>query len=121
VDEIDKESCRPDFAVPVYSGYLKAKDKEELTPAFHNIPPTTPPVFLVHGGEDIVSPPEGTVLMYLALKRAGVSAELHIYANTLHDFGVRTNAHPYSKWTASCADWMRAQGFLKPSQEQPAK
>jgi acetyl esterase/lipase len=112
IDDADKVSCRPDFAIPVYSGYLKAKDKNELAPGLH-IPSGTPPVFLVHGGDDIISPPENSVLMYLALKRANVPAELHIYANTTHDFGVRTNAHPYSKWTESCADWLRDQGLLQ--------
>src|SRR6185503_15031042 len=90
IDDIDKVSCRPDFAIPVYSGYLKAKDKDELAPGL-GIPTGTPPVFLVHGTDDIVSPPENSVLMYLALKRTGVPAELHVYANTTHDFGVRTN------------------------------
>ena len=75
----------------------------------------TPPVFLVHGGDDIISPPEHSVLMYLALKRAGVPAELHVYANTTHDFGVRTNEHPYSRWTETCVNWLRHQGFLKNS------
>ena len=84
VDDVDKISCRPDFAVPVYSGYLKAKDKSEIAPGL-SVPTNTPPVFLVHGSEDIVSPPEHSVLMYLALKRAGVSAELHIYAATAHE------------------------------------
>jgi len=112
IDEVDKISCRPDFAIPVYSGYLKAKDKDEIAPGLHN-PNGTPPVFLVHGGDDIVSPPEHSVLMYLALKRAGVPAELHIYATATHDFGVRKSEHPYSAWTESCANWMRHQGFLK--------
>jgi acetyl esterase/lipase len=112
VDDIDKVSCRPDFAIPVYSGYLKAKDKDELAPGLH-IPSGTPPVFLVHGGEDIISPPENSVLMYLALKRAGVPAELHIYAGAAHDFGVRRSDHPCSIWTESCANWLRNQGFLK--------
>jgi acetyl esterase/lipase len=110
-DEVDKISCRPDFAIPVYSGYLKAKDKDELAPGIR-IPSGTPPVFLVHGGDDIISPPENSVLMYLALKRANVPAELHIYSNTTHDFGVRTNTHPYSRWTELCTDWLRDQGFL---------
>jgi acetyl esterase/lipase len=111
-DEVDKFSCRPDFAVPVYSGYLKAKDKEEIAPGLR-VPAGTPPIFLVHGGEDIVSPPEGSVLMYLALKRAGVSAELHVYADTAHDFGVRRSERAHSKWTEACAEWMRDQGFLR--------
>jgi len=73
IDDIDKISCRPDFAIPVYSGYLKVKDKDELAPGLR-IPTGTPPVFLAHGGDDIISPPEHSVLMYLALKRAGVPA-----------------------------------------------
>ena len=89
IDDVDKISCRPDFAIPVYPGYLKVKDKEELAPGIR-VPAGTPPVFLVHGGDDLISPPEHSVLMYLALKRAGVPAELHIYAATAHDFGVRS-------------------------------
>jgi len=112
IDDIDKISCRPDFAIPVYSGYLKAKDKDELAPGLR-IPTGTPPVFLAHGGEDRVSPPENSVLMYLALKRAGVPAELHIYATAAHDFGVRKSDHPCSTWTEACANWLRHQGFLK--------
>jgi acetyl esterase/lipase len=112
VDEIDKISCRPNFAIPVYSGYLKAKEKDELAPGLH-VPAGTPPVFLVHGDEDLISSPEHSVLMYLALKRAGVSAELHVYAGSAHDFGVRTNDHLCSNWTAACANWLRQQRLLK--------
>ncbi len=112
IDEVDKVSCRPDFAILVYPGYLKAKDKDELAPGLR-IPAGTPPVFLAHGGDDIISPPEHSVLMYLALKRAGVPAELHIYAAAAHDFGVRPSEHPCSTWTQACANWLRHQGFLK--------
>ena len=113
IDDVDQISCRPDFAVPVYSGYLKAKDKDELAPGLR-VPASTPPVFLVHGSDDIVSPPEHSVVMYLALKKAGIPTELHIYANTTHDFGVRTSDRPYASWTASCAHWLRNQGLLQP-------
>ncbi len=111
VDTIDQISSRPNFAVSVYPGYLKAKDKYELAPGLQ-IPKGTPPIFLAHGGEDLISPPEHSVLMYLALRRASVPAELHVYAGAAHDFGVRTNAHPYSTWTTSCAQWLRELGFL---------
>jgi acetyl esterase/lipase len=113
VDEVDKVSCRPDFAILAYPGYLKAKDKDELAPGLH-VPAETPPVFLVHGGEDIISEPAHSVVMYTALKCAGVSAELHIYANTAHDFGVRSSERPCSAWTQSCATWLRQLGFLNP-------
>lgn len=112
-DEIDRISCRPDFAVAVYPGYLKPKDKEELAP-WLSIPARTPPIFLAHGGEDIISPPNQSVVLYLALKQAGIPTELHIYANTAHDFGVRKSEHPYSAWTDSCVDWLREQKFFNP-------
>jgi acetyl esterase/lipase/cyclophilin family peptidyl-prolyl cis-trans isomerase len=111
MDDVDNQSCRPDFAIPVYSGYLKAKEADTLAAGLR-VPANTPPVFLVHGNDDIISPPEGSTLMYLALKRAGVPAELHIYANTTHDFGVRQNDRSYAKWTEACAAWMRELGFI---------
>jgi acetyl esterase/lipase len=117
IDEVDKISCRPDFAILAYPGYLKAKDKDELAPGLR-IPAGTPPVFLAHGGDDLISPPQHSVLMYLALKQAGVPAELHVYAMAAHDFGVRASDHPCSTWTEACANWLRHQGFLKPATGQ---
>lgn len=114
IDDIDKVSCRPDFGIPVYSGYLKHKEKEELAPGLR-VPKDTPPMFLVHGDEDLVSPPHNSVMAYLALKRAGIPAELHIYASTSHDFGVRQDDdRPYATWPQLCVVWMKNQGFLKP-------
>jgi acetyl esterase/lipase len=113
IDDVDKVSCRPDFAIAVYSGYLKAKDRDELAPGLR-IPAKTPPIFLAHGGADIISPPEHSVVLYLALKRAGVPAELHVYARAAHDFGVRPSDQPCSTWTRSCADWLRLQRLLEP-------
>jgi acetyl esterase/lipase len=111
-DEVDEISCRPNFAILAYPGYLKSKDKDELAPGIH-IPPETPPVFLVHGGDDLISPPQHSIVMYLALKQANVPAELHIYANTAHDFGVRPGDGPFSNWTEACAAWLRQQRFLQ--------
>jgi acetyl esterase/lipase len=105
IDEVDKVSCRPDFAVLVYPGYLKAKDRDGLAPGL-TIPAGTPPVFLAHGGDDPISSPENSVVLYQALKRAGVPAELHIYAGATHDFGVRASDRPCSSWTQSCARWL---------------
>jgi acetyl esterase/lipase len=113
IDDIDKVSCRPDFAIAAYSGYLKAKDKDELAPGLR-IPATTPPVFLVHGDADIISPPEHSALMYLALKKAGIAAELHIYAGAAHDFAVRKVDHPCAGWTERCLEWLRQQDLIKP-------
>ena len=112
IDDVDQISCRPDFAIGIYSGFLKAKDKDQIAPDLP-IPAGAPPIFLAHGGDDIVSSPENSVLMYLALKKANIPAELHIYATAAHDFGVRPSENPCSTWMQACAAWLRYQGFLK--------
>lgn len=110
IDEIDAVSCRPDFAIAVYPGYLKAKDADKVADGL-GVVPNTPPTFLVHGGDDIISSPEHSVMMYLALRRAGIPTELHVYASTTHDFGVRNAERPYGGWTDACIRWLKHQGF----------
>lgn len=111
MDAVDKVDCRPNFAVLIYPGYLVSKDKKELASDIR-VRKECPPMFLVHAGNDPV-PVENSVRMYLALKKAGVSAELHVYATGGHGFGLRPSDKPCSTWTARCADWMRSQGMLK--------
>lgn len=112
VDEIDRVSCRPDFAVAAYSGYLKKQDKDELS-SHIRIPEKTPPVFLVHGAVDPISAPENSALMYLALQKAKIPAELHIYAATTHDFGVRSSERSHAAWTDACLKWLRELKLMK--------
>jgi acetyl esterase/lipase len=110
-DPVDKLSCRPDFAVMIYPGYLVPKDSTELASDIR-VRKECPPMFFAHAGDDRVSP-ENSVRMYLALKRAGVPAELHVYASGGHGFGLRPTDRPCSSWPDRCADWLRAGGFLK--------
>lgn len=112
MDDIDRLSCRPNFAISVYPGYLKDPERDEVSSSI-KIPKDTPPIFFAHGSSDIIAGPEHSVLMYLALKRAGVSTELHVYADSAHDFGVRQNDRTCGSWTESCVTWMRAKGFLR--------
>lgn len=111
MDAVDEISCRPDFAVGVYSGFLKARDSMTLAP-WLSIPEKTPPIFLVHGSVDPISPPSHSVVMYLALQQARIPAELHIYAATTHDFGVRAADRPYAGWTEACERWLIDQKLL---------
>jgi acetyl esterase/lipase len=106
-------SCRPDFAVLVYPAYLQAKDKDELMPDIR-VTAESPPTFFAHASNDGVKS-DNSVIMYLALKRAGVPAELHVYATGGHGFGLRPSDQPCSTWPARCADWMRNQGLLRPA------
>lgn len=116
IDAVDDVSCRPDFAVLCYAGYLKAKDKDEIWPGLQ-IPADTPPILLAHASDDTSkiggSEPDNSAIMYLALKRAGVPVELHIFANGNHDFGVRDNAKLASGWRQLCVNWLRSFDFLR--------
>lgn len=116
VDDFDKASCRPDFAVACYSGYLKAKEKDELSPYIHisRIPADTPAVMHVHSSDDKISDSEHSVIMYLSLKRAGVPVELHVFGSGDHDFGVRQNERLPSIWTELCVRWLRSLKLLTP-------
>jgi acetyl esterase/lipase len=60
----------------------------------------------------IASHPDGKI-MYLALKRAGIPVELHIYASGNHDFGVRQNDKLPSSWPPLCIHWLRSLDLLK--------
>jgi acetyl esterase/lipase len=118
IDEIDKASCRPDFAIAVYPGYLVEQqpagveiNKDVLAP-YIRIPDRTPPILLVHASDDPVAGAENSVRMYLALKRANVAAELHVYAQGGHGFGVRKSDLPCSEWTERCVGWLQNQGML---------
>ena len=112
-DEVDRVSCRPDFAVLIYPAYLVGKDLGKLSPTLP-IGKTTPPMFLAHAGDDGVRP-ENSIAMYVALKKAGVTAELHVYASGGHGFGLRPSTHPASAWPARCGEWLKSRGLLTTS------
>ena len=110
VDAFDKESCRPDFAVLIYPGGVLKRGGNELSPEI-KISSQTPPCFFAHAGDDRVSP-ENSVRMYLALKAAGVPADLHIYASGGHGFGLRPSDKPCATWPKRCEEWLRDQRIL---------
>jgi acetyl esterase/lipase len=116
LDAIDQLSCRPNFAICCYSGYLKAKDRDEI-PSTIRIPAGTPPIFLAHASDDTSaiggSNPDNSAIMYVALQRAGVPVELHIFANGNHDFGVRKDTKLAASWTDLCVKWLRNFHFLR--------
>jgi endo-1,4-beta-xylanase len=106
-DPIDQVSARPDFQALIYSGPLGVRD-QKITKEM-NLPPT----FIAVGDTDKFAP----ILTshYLALREAGVSAELHVYAKTGHGFGFRdTNIGKASNgFLQQFFDFLGAQGMLK--------
>ncbi len=118
VDAADKESCRPDFAVGVYPGHLWVDgDGYKLNP---NVPVTrqTPPTFLVQAEDDNVDGVNQSVAYYIALKNAGVPAELHLYAHGGHAFGLRRRTNlPITEWPQLVDKWLGTIGMTSPSRE----
>jgi acetyl esterase/lipase len=97
-------SSRPDFAAPIYG----------VQPDTITVPADAPPLFIVHGGEDkSVDPISNSVRLYTAWKQAHVSAELHIYAQGAHGFGMYKKGLPIDSWTDRYRDWLNSQGLLK--------
>jgi endo-1,4-beta-xylanase len=80
-----------------------------------SIKPTadSPPAFLCAGEADRTDISEGLASVYLLFKRAGVPADLHIYAGVGHGFGLRsTTKGAVADWPQRFDDWLRDQGFL---------
>lgn len=114
-DETDKMSCRPDFLMLCYPWKILADNSlTELKPEIH-IGPTTPPTFLAQANDDPGSLAEGSTLAFLALRKAKVSAELHIYSTGGHGFGLRPNStQAPGDWPGRAELWLKARGLLTP-------
>ncbi len=114
VDDADKSSLRPDFAVLIYPGGVIKKGASDLSSEIH-ISSQTPPTFLVHAINDPGW--ENSIQLLLALKRAGVPAEMHIYSTGGHGFGMRRGTEPYATWPRRCEEWLQTLGVLKPEKQ----
>jgi acetyl esterase/lipase len=111
VDEADKESCRADFAAAIFPGHLSIDDSNcELNP---NVPVTdrTPPTFLLQAQNDDVDDVTNSLVYYLALKRAGVPVEMHLYAEGGHAFGLRRTKFPITDWPQLFETWLKTIGM----------
>jgi acetyl esterase/lipase len=119
VDAADKLSCRPDFAVLIYPAYL-ALEKQNFAPN-PDIQPTanTPPTFIVQTEDDPVHV-ENALVYYQELKNAKVPAELHIYAQGGHGYGLRRTALPVTTWPESLETWLHTINVI-PGKAMPAK
>ena len=110
IDAADKASCRPDFAVLVYPGGVLKRGTTDLAPEIR-VSSDTPPMFLAHAGDDPVDA-ENSVRLYLALKKAKVPAELHVFGSGGHGFGMRPGDKPSAAWPKRCEEWLRDRKIL---------
>lgn len=105
VDAADKLSCRPDFQVIVYPGYLALADKNFAPNADINPTEKTPPAIIFQAEDDPVHV-ENATAYFLQLKNAKVPAELHIYAEGGHGYGLRRTALPVTRWPQAVETWL---------------
>jgi len=106
LDSIDEHSCQPDFSLLVYPWRVYDAKTKALLPQIR-FTKKTPPAFIVHTHDD-ASTSLGSVLIYAGLKRNGVPAELHIYQNGGHGYGMRAvPGSDIGTWPARAAEWLK--------------
>jgi acetyl esterase/lipase len=128
-DPIDRVSSRPDFLVLCYpvvtfgqfahrgsvQALLGDNPDPKLVENLSNelqVTAQTPPTFLFHTTSDSTVPVENSVQFYMALRKAGVPAEMHIYERGPHGVGLAPTDAVLSTWMARLADWLRVRGLL---------
>jgi acetyl esterase/lipase len=138
-DPIERQGCRPDFAIlayPVISlvppywhegsrrNLLGDKPDPKLVESLcsdRQVTKRTPPTFLFHTNEDRPVPAENSVLFYLALRKAGVPAEMHIYERGGHGAGLALKHPALSSWTRRLESWLLNRGLLPPRDVKGAR
>jgi endo-1,4-beta-xylanase len=106
-DPIDQQSSKPAFEALMYPGGLSADVIAKVTKDM-------PPGFLLCGADDRENIEQELALLFIAMRKAGVSAELHEYAGVGHGFGIRLSAHgAVADWPQVFVDWMDTKGFLR--------
>jgi acetyl esterase/lipase len=113
VDAADKESCRPDFAVGLYPGHMLENTSKdfELNP-YIPVSSQTPPTFLLQAEDDPVDTVKNSLVYYIALKKAGVPVEMHLYAHGGHAFGLRRTNLPITRWPQLMETWLGTIGMI---------
>jgi acetyl esterase/lipase len=138
-DPIERVSCRPDFLILCYPVItmegpyahagsrqnLLGKDRESDAKLVENlsnekqVTARTPPAFLFHTDADAGVVPENSVLFYLALRKAKVPAELHIYEKGNHGVGLAPKDPVLSSWPERLAAWLKVRGLLQKERSTP--
>ncbi|HOI49350.1 MAG TPA: alpha/beta hydrolase [Prolixibacteraceae bacterium] len=129
-DPIERMSCRPDFLLLLYPvitfneefGHMGSRknligdgNNWELVKQYSNelhVTPETPPTFLILPDDDKTVPPRNSVEFYLALKKNGVPAEMHIFQQGGHGFGMNRKNLPVDQWPELFLHWLKAINLI---------
>lgn len=125
VEEVDI-SCRPDFMILIYPvvsfsvedivhkgsrrnliGADASRDLKALLSPEKQVATNTPPAFIVHSSDDRTVDERNSVKLYMALQKSGVPAELHIYKEGGHGYGLGREGTDSMNWPQACAAWLR--------------
>jgi len=131
MDDVDKQSARPDFAVlcyPVISmevgtthggsrkNLLGENPDPKLVEHMSNdraVTKETPPIFLFHTAEDAAVLPENSILFFAACRKAGVPCEMHVFEKGRHGVGLAQDDPELKEWPGLCERWLRSHGWLE--------
>jgi acetyl esterase/lipase len=116
VDTADKLSCRPDFAIVVYPGHLWAHEDDDQATRDETsltlrpdilVGPDTPPTFILQAQDDHIDGVHQSLAYYVALNKAGVATEMHLYAQGGHAFGLRPSKFAIAQWPKLVETWLK--------------
>jgi acetyl esterase/lipase len=134
-DPIERASSRPDFLILCYpvislesatahsgsrANLLGPSPDPKLVHSLSNetqVTRETPPTFIFQTSEDKSVPAENSVAFYLALHKAGVPAEMHIFQSGRHGLGLAKDTPGAKMWPELCHEWLKARGLLKSGDE----
>jgi acetyl esterase/lipase len=128
-DPIERQSSRPDFAILAYpvvtmrDPYVHRGSRDHLLGANpdaalidllsneDHVTNQTPPTFLFHTSDDPVVPVQNSILFYLALRKANVPAEMHIYEHGRHGVGLAKDDPALATWPMLLENWLKVRGL----------
>jgi acetyl esterase/lipase len=130
-DPVERFGARPDFLILCYpvitmtAPYMHKGSRDNLLgrdpdqdlarsmSSELQVTAQTPPTFIFQTDADTAVPAENSVAFYLALRKAGVPAELHVYQNGIHGVDLATDIPGTNDWPARCEAWMKVRGLLE--------
>jgi acetyl esterase/lipase len=116
VDDADDTSCRPDFTLLIYPAYLTIKDENDKVAPELKLTTNTPPTFIAMTEDDPLRV-ETPMFYSLALRKANVPFELHLYPKGGHGYGLRPSQDNVSTWPQRAADWLEHLPVISPSKK----